>query len=245
LKQEEVIRKIQAVVSRIDKAVFLHIDAVLLFGSSLYKEDPHDVDLLVVAHQTPEDLTAWREYFHKVVFQLPLCEHSAHAPESKTAIALRAKMKGVDIHVATSSLDIEIMATKCFLLAWYPKCPNVLQNLKAQGYGTPLTKKLGKELASLRAQLKERNQEKEVLERVCWLMKEGLTLKEKADVAIHILSGLSKKEVSEERIREILKRYGFPEQYITAYRVKGYKVSWEFTEEAKKVFKGEESHATV
>jgi hypothetical protein len=213
------------------------IDGIWLFGSSLYKEKPRDVDVLITYHVTPEDDERWREHCEQVLTKLPPHECRRESAEYKTALALKRGMRKVEIHFARTVEDAGLK-TKCFILAWSRTNPNIRENLARAGCGSSLVGLLGEEISSLRKQLRSATQENWVLTRICDVLagKNGsfgepgsLSDEEKALVALNVLSTLPKKSVSEKRIREILRKHGFPEERVVGERQKGRKVSWMLT----------------
>jgi len=236
MRKEQMIEKVQAIAKRVDESFCMHIDSLWLFGSGLYKENPKDIDLMVVFHTTPEDEAKWQKYYHEQVIQLPFCDHYYHSAEYKTGVILKRGLKNADIHF-TTNIERASMKTSCFIFVWSRSCPNIKENLLKAGYDTILVKRIGEEISSLRSQLKEKGEESEVLERVVYAIIGNfnfLSMKQKLYVTMNVLARLPKRLVKEERIRAILRQYGFPESDITADRRKGSRVWWGFSDEAKK-----------
>jgi hypothetical protein len=233
MKAEEVIKRLEEIASRVDSAFCMTIDSLLLFGSSLYKENPRDIDVVVTYHTTPEDEKKWVKHVKEAMVGLPLHEHYRESREYKTTLALKRGMKNVDIHFAKNINDV-CMKTKCFVLAWSRTKPNIKENLANAGYGSRLVKLLGEEIGSMREQLREKTEESEVLSRVCYAIVERFEMlndKDKALVALNVLATLPKRLVSEKRIREILKKHGIPEEWVIGERHKGCKVFWTLVKE--------------
>lgn len=148
-------------------------------------------------------------------------------------------MKNVDLHFAQGKPKDAGMLTECFVLVWSHTEQDIKANLNKAGYGTFLTKKLGLELASLRSQLKEKSEENSVLNLIVFAIIghfNYLSMKQRLCVAINVLARMPKNTVKEKRIREILKEHSLPEEHIIASRMKGSKVMWFFSKEAKEKY---------
>ena len=222
MKRETVIRKLETIASRVDSAFCMQIDEIYLFGSALYKEEPGDIDLQIRYHVTEEDAKQYSEYYWKKAENLPLCQLRRHGREYKTKQILKAGMKFIDIKFLPPSL----MITKSLLLIWSREKPDIRKNLSAAGWGTLIVKLLGEECANLRKQLDAEQEQRIVLGYAVRTMKHIVSLSEQQEIEIvkRVLINMPKADVNENSIRLFLRKNGFPENKVIAYRSKGSKV---------------------
>lgn len=236
MKKEDVIKKLENIAQNIDKAFCMTIDSIWLFGSSLYKEEPRDVDIIVAYHMTPKQQQEYNAYFDEEIKRLSLCDFWRARNTTKTSVLLKNGIKNIDIMFIGSigsDLEWKALTTKCFILAWSRERPNIRENLLNAGYGSQLVKLLGEEIGSMRSQLKGKTEEVEVLERIYRYLAYNIGDKGEALLARFILDKTPKREVSEKRIREILKEHDLPEEWIVAERSKYSKVRYELIKEKR------------
>jgi hypothetical protein len=158
------IKKIETICSGVDDvSLFTTITEIYLFGSGLYKEEPRDIDLLLIHHSSEFQKKFWEQY----------CEEWRKKPHtyyeedtfSIFKVMKRTLLRGmrkVDIHWGTSIDSSDVKKVKTFLLAWSRGRPDVQENLKGIEKGDIYKT----ELTHLRQQLKQSTTDYGVIRRL-------------------------------------------------------------------------------
>ena len=164
MKKEVMIKKIEVICSRVDEvSLFTTITEIYLFGSGLYKEEPRDIDLLVVHTSSEFQKKLWETYYEEWRKK----RHTYYERRTFNIFNVMKKillrgMRKVDIHWGTSIRNSDVRKVKTFRLAWSRGRPDVRENLTEISKGAVFET----ELTSLRQQLKESTTNYEIIRRL-------------------------------------------------------------------------------
>ncbi len=152
-------------------SVLCRVKEIYIFGSSIYTDDPNDIDLIVTIDFTKNhrqyinERNHARDYYWQEYFLERLVRQT-----------LKKRMKKV--HITTgNNVESTAMGTKLWLLVWSQEKPDVKQNFTTGRQNVDLSE----ECRHLRKQLKTSTNDVHVLKKIArhWLNNPDMSRKEK------------------------------------------------------------------
>ena len=220
MDREKVTEKIQTIASRVDSPIhvpfeseyegfplseFFTITEIYLFGSSLYKKNPRDIDLVVIHHSSKLQ----SECFRLLSKELRNQPHSYYLDRKWSfdyflKRNLKRRMKRIDIHFE-ESLEETLLTPKSYVLVWSRGRPNVRENLR-KFWSDQKERILPKELTHLRKELKEYTTSYGILRKLANALSRLASFEEERDAMARELARYSfyKREIPE--LEEFLER---------------------------------------